>query len=139
MPGGLEATPDHAPGKICRGLGARGQLVATPGREFLCSAAGAAPQTLRTRSRMKLANIAHLMKTAETFPQPSHTEIAHVPERHRRAVRLLVLHSSVIGGSCRPLRSAYASFWHFFMKLFLAAPLSGGCGLECAGRPAGRS
>ena len=24
---------------------------------------------------------------------------------------------SVIGGSCRPLRSAYASFWHFFMKL----------------------
>ena len=74
---------------------------------------------------MKLVNIAHLMKTAETFPQPSHTEIAHVPERHRRAVRLLVLHSSVIGGSCRPLRSAYASFWHFFMKLFLAAPLSG--------------
>ena len=68
MPGGLEATPDHAPGKICRGLGARGQLVATPGREFLCSAPGAAPQTLRTQSRMKLVNIAHLMKNAETFP-----------------------------------------------------------------------
>jgi hypothetical protein len=32
---------------------------------------------------------------------------------------------SVIGGSCHPLRSAYASFWHFFMKLFLPAPLSG--------------
>jgi hypothetical protein len=51
--------------------------------------------------------------------------LAHVAERHRRTGRLLVLHSSVIGGSCRLLRSAYASFWHFFMKLFLAAPLSG--------------
>ena len=115
MPGGLEATPDHAPGKICRGLGARGQLVATPGREFLCSAAGAAPQTLRTRSRMKLANIAHLMKTAETFPQPSHTEIAHVPERHRRAVSptafrlcivLALLREAILGSSAeRWLRS----------------------------------
>jgi hypothetical protein len=86
MPGGLEATPDHAPGKICRGLGARGQLVATPGREFLCSAPGAAPQTLRTQSRMKLVNIAHLMKNAETFPS-------------RRTPRSRMF-PSVIGGPC---------------------------------------
>jgi hypothetical protein len=120
MPGGLEATPDHAPGKICRGLGARGQLVATPGREFLCSAPGAAPQTLRTQSRMKLVNIAHLMKTAETFPQPSHAEIAYVPERHRRVVSptpfrlcivLALLHEAILGSSAERLAVAGNCLW----------------------------